>query len=411
MRILLLQEERYFPTFAGSHKANRLLLEALACRGHRCLAVCPALNGNTPVEEFLAAMAERNVPLQRPASWRFRYQLRGVEVDGLWTPDLRRRADHVASRIRRFHPDVVLVSDDPRGYLLAPALAASPGRVVFLVHNHRHLPFGPLAARRSAERESLLRQARRVVAVSRHSAAYLARHARIPAVTLPVPLYDAGAPPALGRFDNEYVTLVRPTVAKGVDIFLALADRFPEVDFAAVLTWGHAPEPGPLAALRRRRNVHLLAPVDDFAEVLAQTRVLLVPSLFPENFPLVVIEAMASGIPVLASSCGGLPEAKLGVPHVLPVDPLVDGPAPYQEVGPWAAALGGLLADRAGWEHCARLSRAAALAHLARAGAGPWEEHLEAVAGAARGTARASARAAGIPLPEAPATASTRVTR
>jgi glycosyltransferase involved in cell wall biosynthesis len=386
MRLLLLQEERYFPTFGGSHKANRLLLEALARRGHRCLAVCPALNGNTPLAEFHATMAERGIVPEQPARWRFRYQLRGVEVDGLWTPDLTRRAAWIDRRIRSFRPDAVVVADDPRGYLLAPALTAAPGRVVFLVHNHRHLPFGPLAARPSVTRERLIRRARRVVAVSRHSAGYLARHGRIPATTLPVPLYDTGPPPPVGRFDNPWVTLVRPTAAKGVDLFLALADRFPTVEFAAVVTWGHAPEPGPLDALRRRPNVRLLDPVDDFGEILAKTKVLLVPSRFPENFPLVVVEAMANGVPVLASSRGGLPEAKLGVPHLLPVQPLGEVSEPPLEVGAWAMALGALLRDREEWEHCARASREAALAHLGRAGVGAWEELLASVAGAGTAT-------------------------
>ena len=36
----------------------------------------------------------------------------------------------------------------------------------------------------------------------------------------------------------------------------------------------------------------------------------------------IVVEAMLRGVPVIASNTGGLPEAKLGVPYVLPVTPI-----------------------------------------------------------------------------------------
>ena len=54
MRFLLLQEERYLPTYGGAHKANRRLLEELARRGHSCLAVCAAHHSDTSPAEFEA---------------------------------------------------------------------------------------------------------------------------------------------------------------------------------------------------------------------------------------------------------------------------------------------------------------------------------------------------------------------
>ena len=40
MKVALLQEERYLPSFHGSNKSNRCLLESLAREGHDCLALC-----------------------------------------------------------------------------------------------------------------------------------------------------------------------------------------------------------------------------------------------------------------------------------------------------------------------------------------------------------------------------------
>jgi glycosyltransferase involved in cell wall biosynthesis len=61
--------------------------------------------------------------------------------------------------------------------------------------------------------------------------------------------------------------------------------------------------------LRRRapENVHFLGFVSA-AQLFAETDVLVVPSIWPEPFGRIVIEAYAHGVPVIASDCGGLPE-------------------------------------------------------------------------------------------------------
>jgi glycosyltransferase involved in cell wall biosynthesis len=43
-------------------------------------------------------------------------------------------------------------------------------------------------------------------------------------------------------------------------------------------------------------------------EVYRQTDVLILPSIWPENHPVSITEAMAAGIPVIASRIGGIPE-------------------------------------------------------------------------------------------------------
>src|SRR5207247_10305000 len=157
--------------------------------------------------------------------------------------------------------------------------------------------------------------------------------------------------------------------------------------FAAVPTWGT--NAADLAALRERLNVTVLDPVDNIDDLLRRTRVLLVPSLWAEARSRIVVEAMARGVPVIASDIGGIPEAKLGVPYLLPVNPIVRyNPAvdenmvpvaqvPEQDIGPWQATLEQLLSDRGRYERLSKQSRAAALAYARSLSVEPFEQFLE----------------------------------
>jgi surfactin synthase thioesterase subunit len=191
--------------------------------------------------------------------------------------------------------------------------------------------------------------------------------------------------PVLGRFENPYVTLVNPCAVKGIAIFLDLADAFPELRFAAVPTWGTNAEDR--AALERRPNVTLLPPVDNINDLLTRTRVLLVPSLWAEARSRIVLEAMLRGVPVMGADVGGIPEAMMGVPYLLGVNPIRQyetrldeqmvpvAEVPPQNTEPWRAALSRLTSDRAHWEEIAADSRRVALAYATDLHAG----HLESI--------------------------------
>jgi GT2 family glycosyltransferase/glycosyltransferase involved in cell wall biosynthesis len=56
-------------------------------------------------------------------------------------------------------------------------------------------------------------------------------------------------------------------------------------------------------------TVHSAIPHDRVAQALSSIDVLVVPSIWPENSPLVIQEAFLAGVPVVASRIGGIPEA------------------------------------------------------------------------------------------------------
>lgn len=410
MRILLAHNSLYYPSYGGGDKSNRLLMEALAARGHAVRVVARVEHFGAEAHAALVRelTARGAAPRHERASVEF--QLNGVEVRIL-TRDPNLRA-YFAAQVRAFSPDIIVAStDDPAHLMLEIALRSPRARVVYLVRATIALPFGPDSGLPSEFQTEALRQADGVVAVSEYVAQYARQWGGVEAIHVPISLLDPGGHPDLGRFDNRFVSMVNPCAVKGISIFLALAERFPDVEFAAVPTWGTTA--ADFTALRKLPNVSILPPVDDIDDLLRQTRVMLAPSLWAEARSRMILEAMSRGIPVMASAVGGLAEAMLGMDYLLPVNPvaryrpMVDElmvPAveiPPQDVRPWAAVLERLLTDRAHYEQLAAESRLAALDYARNLNAVPFEAYLEKVLQSPRrraGTRRQNVRAPLSPL-------------
>jgi glycosyltransferase involved in cell wall biosynthesis len=390
MRLLLAMNPPYHPAHGGANKCNRILAELLAGRGHVVRAVTPALGipSALTLETLRDTLAQDGIAV-RQAEGAYELAIRGVDLHAVTHRE--RLREHVAAEIARFAPDCVIVSsEDPSQMLLQTALRSCPRRVVYLLHTPSFLPFGPLAFFPGAKRAALFRDVARIVAPSRFSAAYVRQWGRLDAAVCHLPVYGHGPFPAFGSPGRGFVTLVNACRYKGIDIFIALAETFPGVAFAAVPTWGTTTDD--LARLRCLANVTILPPCDDIDEIFRQTRVLLMPSLWLENFPITLVEAMARGIPVLASDVGGIPEAKLGTNFVLPVRPierfhdefdenqLLQADVPAQDIGPWSDALARLLTDRDLYERESASAREAAQAFVATLRIDPLESVLAGVA-------------------------------
>jgi glycosyltransferase involved in cell wall biosynthesis len=355
MKFVIVMNLPYHPVHGGANKSNRIVAELLAGRGHEVHVVTPALDvpARLTLEELRAALERQGARLTSSADM-YRFAIRGVEVHAVTNRNHLR--DELIRCLDSFDPDWVIVSsEDPSQNLLRAALARAPGRVAYMLLTPGFLPFGPLAFYPGHKRAALFEQVTCLIATSQFSADYVHRWSPLTASVCHLPVYGEGPAPYFGSADRGCVTLVNACQYKGIDIFASLAAALPHVAFAAVRGWGTTS--ADLARLHALPNVTVLAARDDIDEILGRTRVLLMPSLWLENFPLTLIEAMLRGIPVLASDVGGLPEAKLGTNFVLPVRPIerfsgeVDenqlpiGIMPEQDTAPWQHALTSLLTN------------------------------------------------------------------
>ena len=387
MRVLLAHNSTYFPALGGGDKSNRLLMEALAARGHTVEVVTRVERfGQEGHAELLEALRARGIECGEDGEG-IKYELGGLTVRALTRhPQLR---GFFQARVNEFDPDIIITStDDPGQILFDIAVKAPRARVAYLVRATIAVPFGPDSSMVSAAKTAMLKQADLVVGVSHYVAGYVREWSGLDAIHVPISLLEEGDTyPELGRFENEFVSMVNPCAVKGIAIFLELARRMPEVKFAAIATWGTQAED--LEALRALGNVTLLERMDNIDGLLKRTRVMLVPSVWAEARSRIVLEAMSRGVPVLASDVGGLHEAKLGVPYLVRVNPIVKykpavdasmvpvAEVPEQNVDPWEKILRRLVTDEPHWREIAAASRRAALDYAANLNVLPFERALE----------------------------------
>ena len=164
---------------------------------------------------------------------------------------------------------------------------------------------------------------------------------------------------------RQNVTFINPHPNKGVDVALSVAASCPDIPFVFVRGWGLTPQQeahlqGRLAQLP---NVTLQPSTNDMRDVYGQARIVLAPSQWEEAFGRIAAEAQVSGIPVVASKTGGLPEA------VGPGGILLDKDAPAED---WANAIRHLWQDEQAYTAMSQ----AALAHASRSEMMP-DRHID----------------------------------
>ncbi|HCA86438.1 MAG TPA: hypothetical protein DEQ61_13585 [Streptomyces sp.] len=149
---------------------------------------------------------------------------------------------------------------------------------------------------------NLMRQAS-VHAVSQTIADAFHSQTGVPAQVLPNLLPERQVSPASLGTTGRFLTLINHHPIKGRCVWDALIRQRPSDAYLVVETWPDVPAYAPPSP-----NVQVAPFAPDPTTIYNRTRILLVPSLGPEGLARVTLEAMESGVPVVAHRIGSLPE-------------------------------------------------------------------------------------------------------
>ncbi|MDQ0458004.1 glycosyltransferase [Rhizobium paknamense] len=325
MKVLFAGGHGYFPEINGGvESSTHHLVEQLRARGHEA-SVLACLFG----DGFFGFKARAKLKLLRQPAVMDTYP--GYPVMRAWFP-----WEAAGFAAQKMKPDVAVVQAH-KSVPIAKALQAhNVPTVVYL----RNVEFLDLAGDLREIPSALY------IANSEFTAGAFHDKFGIESIVIP-PTIDPKkyATPTTG----DYVTFINPFDEKGVELALKLAAACPDIPFLFVESWkmSDSQRSALEKALSGLPNVRLEGRTNDMKTIYGRTKVLLAPSKWEEAWGRVASEAHCSGIPVLGSRRGGLPEA-IGEGGVI-----LDYDQPVED---WAKALQRLWKDG---DYYASMSKAA----------------------------------------------------
>jgi glycosyltransferase involved in cell wall biosynthesis len=373
-RLLLCSYHCYLDPSSGAALSTRDLLELLAGRSWPCGVFCgPLLDFEQP-RPLEPLLREQQIPLEvvRGQLGAADFSLFNCVPGGVpvtvFEPAAARpsqspgRAEGGAflrlfdAIVERFRPDLLLTYGG--SWLAPPLMAAARRRGLAVVFSLRNLAY---------HGASLFRDADAVLVPSRFAAEHYRRALGLSCTAIPGPWrWERLRCP---QVEGRYVTFVNPQPHKGVFWFARLAQELGRLrpDIPLLVVEGRAGVDWLARTgvdLSGLTNLHRMANTPDPRDFYGVSRVVLMPSLVPEAFPRVAVEACLNGIPVVGSRRGGLPEALHEAGFVF------DIPARYtpqsrlvptaEEVAPWVETVIRLWDDAAFYERERRRCLAAA---------------------------------------------------
>jgi glycosyltransferase involved in cell wall biosynthesis len=352
-RLLFSSIHSYLDPSSGAALATRELLELLAARGWDCRALtCGVLDyaQETPLEDVLTAIDRPTTRIGAALARGGEAEVFDLELGSVrltLLPTCHSRADKAPTEreaaiyldlvnqvLDRFRPDVVLTYGGHPACLEMMRRARQRGiAVVFHLHN-----FGYNDRRGFTNVSAIIFPSE----YSRRHYRQIGLDGTVIADPIPLDRVIAADP------DPQYVTFINPQPEKGVAVFariaLELGTKRPEIPILVVE--GRATSDGLEAVpldLSGLTNLHRMANTPDPRDFYRVSRAVLMPSLWRESLGRVPIEAMANGIPVLASDRGALPETvgDAGFVFTIPerCTPTSAAVPTAHEVAPWVATV------------------------------------------------------------------------
>ena len=327
MRVLFAGGNGYYPEFSGgAQSSTHHLVQQLRERGHEA-AVLAALLG---AGNFgLRTRAKMKIFRQRAAIDNFP----GYPVVRAWLP-----WEAAAFAVEQLQPDVAVIHCQ-KAVPIAKALQAQNVPVVVYLRN---VQFDELGGDLRELPSALY------IANSEFTARTYKEAFGIDSTVIPPTINPAHYRTSTTR---NYVTFINPYNEKGFELAVRIADRCPDIPFLFVEGWTLAKEHRVWIEqkIKPLKNIRLENRTSDMKTVYGRTKILLAPSLWKEAWGRVASEAHCSGIPVVGTRRGGLPEA-IGEGGIV-----LDYEAPIEE---WVGAIRRLWSDEVEYE---RLSSAARL--------------------------------------------------
>jgi len=354
MRLLFSSIHCYLDPSSGAALCTRELLELLAARGSDCRVLTTGIldpERETSLDEVFATLELLTQRFQAELRSGGSAEVIDLSVNGVRVtlmPTASSRAERspnpreaaifleLAEQVfDRFRPDVLLTYGGHPASLELMRRARQRGiAVVFHLHN-----FGYNDRRAFADVSS-------VIFPSQYSRLHHARLLGLDGPVIPDPIpFDriVAADP-----EPKYATFINPQPSNGMAVFARIAvvlnERRPDIPLLVMEGRGTSDALARLPIdLSRLTNLHRMANTPDPRAFYRVSRAVLVPSLWRESLGRVPMEALANGIPVLASDRGALPET-LGDAGFVFTIPERFGPNTLEiptarEVAPWVAVL------------------------------------------------------------------------